>query len=260
MTRACRALGAAALLSILATGCATTGDPDGLVSAPTPRTASPVAELQTQLGIGYLSEGQLELAWKRLHRAIEADPNYSTAHNAMGLLYDRLNEIDKAEHHLRRAVQLNPTDAAAQVNYGAFLCRQGRYEEGEERMLRALKNSLYPSPEVAYANAGLCLKNAGDAEKAESYFRSSLQIEPRMAVALYQMAELSFDRGNHLSARGYLQRYLEVAQHSPRTLWLGIRVERELGDRDAAASYAMLLRGRYPDARETQLLHQSGLR
>jgi type IV pilus assembly protein PilF len=211
-------------------------------SAPVPKTASKVAEVQTKLGIGYLREGKLELAYNRLTKALEADSGYSTAHNAMGTLQERLGDIERAEHHFERAVTLSPTDSSAQSNYGSLLCRTGRYEEGEQRFLQALKNSLYDRPEVAYANAGLCMKTAGELDKAETYFRSALQRNPRIPSALLGMSEISFSQANALNAA---------------TLWLGVRIERELRDNKAAEVYASRLKRDFPDSNETRLLEGS---
>jgi type IV pilus assembly protein PilF len=223
-----------------------------------PQAASKVAELHTQLGINYLRQGKLEQANNRLERALSADPNFSTAHNAMGLLQEQLKKPDEAEQHYRRAVSLNPGDSASQINYGSFLCRQQRYEEGEARFIQVTENPLYDTPEIAYTNAGLCMKRAGDYEKAERYLRTALQINPKIPQALFAMCELSYDKARYLTARAYLQRYQELAPHTPRSLWLGVRVESELGDKNAASSYALLLKSNYPDSRETQLLLESG--
>ena len=214
----------------------------------------PLAKSYTQLGLGYMREGELELAWRRLHRALEVEPNYSAAHNGMAVLYERLKQPSKAEEHYQRAVTLNPTDSSAQTNYGTFLCRQGRVEEAEQRFLQALKNALYSSPEIAYANAGVCLQGAGQPEKAEGYLRQALEINPRLPPALYSMAEIKLAADQTLSARAYFQRYLEVGAQTARALWLGIRIERRLGDQQAVNSYATRLRTRYPDAEETALL------
>ncbi len=223
-----------------------------------PQSANRLAEVHTQLGIGYLREGKFEQAHNRLQRALEADPNFSTAHNAMGLLQEQLKDPRRAEYHYRRAVSLNPADSAAQNNYGGFLCRQKRYEEGEARFIKVTENPLYETPEIAYANAGVCMKLAGNYEKAEHYLRSALQINPKIPQALFAMSELSYEKERFLPARAYLQRYLEVSPHSPQSLWLGVRIERELGDKNTASSYAMLLKSNYPDSRETQLLLESG--
>jgi len=224
------------------------------------RPANQLALLHTQLGAGYIREGQYERANDRLQRALEADPGYAPAHNAMALLSERLDNTAKAEHHYRQAIQLNPKDSKARNNYGGFLCRQERYEEAMAQFDRALENRLYGAPEAAYANAGLCLQRAGRLEEAARYLREALEINPRIPAALLAMGEISMARGEALSARGYLQRYQEVGPRSPQSLWLGIRIERELGDRDAVSSYAMLLKNNYPDSRETQLLLESEAR
>ncbi|MDX1514035.1 MAG: type IV pilus biogenesis/stability protein PilW, partial [Gammaproteobacteria bacterium] len=184
--------------------------------------------------------------------------NYSTAHNAMALVQEQLNDPEKAEEHYQRAISLNPADSSAQNNYGRFLCSHDRFEEGEQRFLQATKNPLYEQPEIAYANAGVCMKLAGKYEKAERYLRAALAANPRIPVALLAMSEVSFHTDRHLSARAYLQRYLEVSSHSPQSLWLGVQIERKLGDKNTASSYAMMLRSNYPDSRETQLLLESG--
>jgi len=229
----------------------------GKNTASAPQAANQMAELQTQLGIGYLREGKLEIAFNRLNRALQADPNFSTAHNAMGALQERLGNAEAAEQHFAKAVALSPTDSSAQSNYGSFLCRNGRYEEGEQRFLQALKNSLYERPEVAYNNAGLCMQTAGRLEKAETYFRAALERNPRIPAALVGMSQISFDSNRFLPARAYLQRYQELTELDSKALWLGVRIERELGDKQSANRYAAQLRQQYPDSYETRELESS---
>ncbi len=226
---------------------------------PTPTTDNELAELHTRLGIGSLQQGKLELAWERLSKAIQYDPGYSTAHNAMGLVYEQLDQPDKAEQHYRRATSVNPWDSRSQNNYGRFLCDRDRYEEAQERFEAALRNTLYESPEVVHTNAGLCAKAQGHFDDAERSLRTALQINPTIPPALLGMAEVSYEKGRYLSGRGYLQRYLAVSEHTSRSLWLGIRLENQLGDDDAVSSYAMLLRSNYPDSHETQQLLDAGV-
>ena len=116
---------------------------------------------------------------------------------------------------------------------------------------------LYENPEIAYTNAGLCLYQAGDLDKAESYLRRALQINPRVGVALLRMADITYQSSRYLPARAYLQRYTEVGPHTPESLWLGFRIEDELGDRDTASKYAMLLEANFPDSREVRLLQEN---
>jgi type IV pilus assembly protein PilF len=245
------------LVCALQLGCATDGSNDS--QAGPGGTTSQIAIVNAQLGLGYLRSGQVDLAWERLSTALKADPEYATAHNGIALVYDRLNDAEKAEEHFKRAIELNPDDSAAQTNYGVFLCERGRFEEGGQYFLKAVENPLYNKPAMAYANAGTCKLRAGDPSAAEKYFRAALRADPRFGVALLSMAELSFDNEQYLAARAYMQRYEEVSKHNSRSLWLGIRIEKKLGDKDAVSSFAMLLKANYPDSRETQLLLESGM-
>ncbi|MBT6272854.1 MAG: tetratricopeptide repeat protein [Chromatiales bacterium] len=162
-----------------------------------------------------------------------------------------------AESHFERAVGSNSLDSAAYNNYGGFLCRQGRVEKAMKQFKGALKNPLNKAPEAALTNAGLCLMKNGRPDEAEKFFREGLVRNPRLPSALVPMIELSATKGRDLAARGYLQRYLEVGKHTSKTLWLGVMIERELGDRNAASSYEMLLKANYPDAPETRTLLES---
>ena len=55
-------------------------------------------------------------------------------------------------------------------------------------------------------------------------------------------------------ARAYLQRYAEVAQHTAESLWLGVRTENQLGDKDQMASYGLKLRAKFPDSEQAKYL------
>ncbi|HBF06601.1 MAG TPA: type IV pilus biogenesis/stability protein PilW, partial [Gammaproteobacteria bacterium] len=54
----------------------------------------------------------------------------------------------------------------------------------------------------------------------------------------------------HKLAARYLREYSSIARHTPRSLWLGIQIERVNGDADAMASYVLALRNLYPKSPE----------
>lgn len=235
-------------------GCASTGGDPGALrpNASTNR----VAVTNLNLGIEYMRAGNMERALERMNRALEADPDYFGTHNAFGLLYQRLGDPGRAERHFKRAIELNGNDSASKNNYGSFLCSAGRYAEAERVFLSAAANPLYETPEMAYSNAGTCAVMNDQPAAAEKYFRQALSLNPGVPTALIQMAQISLDQDNPLSARGYLQRYQEVARHTPASLLLGIKIERQLGDKNAVSSYEMLLRNSFPDSVEVQELRE----
>ena len=221
------------------------------------QTTNEVALSNLDLAIAYMKQRSYEKALEKLEKAREADPGYSPTYNVFGLLYQTLGDTNKAEENFKKAISLNNNDSKTLNNYGRFLCQQNRLEEAEETFQKAANNPLYDSPEIAVTNAGLCAYNNDQKEKAENYFRRALKLNPRISPALLMMSELSFEQNNALSARGYLQRYQQVAKHTPKSLWLGIQIEHELGDKNAVSSYVLLLRNSFPDSEEAAKLRES---
>lgn len=242
-------------LLLLLPACAPVNETSGLNTR-----SNEIAEANLNVGVAYLKRGEYNKALDKLKKAYEADPNYPPTLNALGLLYQNLENNEKAEQYFKQALGIRPDDGYTLNNYGRFLCQNGRYEEAEAAFRKAATNPLFETPEISLANIGTCAMRSGDTEKAEKYFRLALEKNPRLPAPLIQMGQISYDQGNYLSARGYLQRYLETAKHTPASLWLGIRIEDKLGDKDALSSYALSLKNNFPDSEEAALLRQSGLR
>ena len=214
------------------------------------------AEINTQLGIEYMREGMYESSMEKLKKAIKQNPNYQLSHTSIAILYEKLGEDKLADKHYRKAYNLNRRDSLTLNNYGQFLCRSGRLEEADKMFLAALKDPLYRYPEMVYTNAGICARKHPDIELADKYFRTALQVNPQYKPALREMIRSSFSQQKYLAARAYLQRLQEVEALTPEFLWIGVRTEAALDDRDTMASYALVLKNQHPESDETQALVQ----
>lgn len=212
------------------------------------------ARIHTELGAGYYSIGQLGVALQELAEALKSDPNYAPAYNIMGLVYAALREYDVAEQNYQRALKIAPYDSETHNNYGTFLCQRKREDEAVRHFLAALKNPLYSTPENAYINAGICARNRSDDKSASEFFEKALLIRPTSPQALLGMAEINFTAGDVGKAKAYLARYMQGGLQSPEALWLGVRIERKLGDKNAEASYSLQLQKRFPDSKEALAL------
>lgn len=217
------------------------------------------ADTHVRLAVGYLQQGRVDAALERLLQALDAAPDYPEAHSSIALVYDQLGENEKSIHHFERALKLRPEDGAIHNNYAVSLCRQGKPHEAEKHFLQAIKSRNYRTPARAYENLGVCAMQIPDLDKAETYLRNALQINPKLPAALLQMGRISLQKERYLSGRAYLQRYQEVAPLDPQGLWLGVQVENKLGDTESARKYALQLRKNFPDANETRLMLEAGL-
>ena len=251
---------AVTLAALMLTGCVTqTTGGDTALKAPTSTTgdepqARVRARIHTELAAGYYEIGNMAVALEEVSEALKSDPNYGPAYNVAGLVYARLNEDRQASESFQRAVRINPNDFDALNNYGFFLCERKQEREAIKLFLAAVRNPLYPFPDRSYVNAGVCSRRAGDQAGAEEYFKQALRVSPSQPQALYHLADLSYSRGDFVGAKAYLGRLTQVADVNAEVLWLGVRVERRLGDRNAEMSYALQLRNRFPASQEARLL------
>jgi type IV pilus assembly protein PilF len=237
-------------ITLLLSACATSPD------SPDTARALSAAQANTRLGIEYMRTGDLDKSRNRLEKAISLAPDYAPAHQAIAVLYEQAGDVTLAEKHYLKSLSLEPENGSARNNYGQFLCKAKRFDEAEDAFRRAANNPYYRSSWVPQTNAGICLMGVPDRKGAEAYLKQALKSQPRYAPALLNMGKISFDNGNFLGARAYLQRYQEESEHTAESLWLAIRTEHALGDHQAWGNYALRLKNDFPDSEQNQLLQE----
>ena len=216
------------------------------------------ANTHVMLAASYLQRGQLEVANEELKSALSEEPDNSQANNMMAVLQWRLKNYDQVERLFRKSLDSDPKNSSAHHNYGAYLCDRGRLDDGIKQFEAAIKDPLYPYTADVYLNAGVCEMKKPAPAAAEKYFREALRVNPKLPAALYQMAKLSFDTGRTLSARGFIQRYFQATGETPEALLLAVKIEHALGNKNAEASYALLLRNKFADSPEAAQLASTG--
>jgi type IV pilus assembly protein PilF len=244
------------LAAALLTGCA--GQPageSGVANTQVDSESRQRALAFTNLASAYYARAQYKVALDELRKAITADNRFGPAYNIYGLIYMELTEDKLADENFRRAIELDRSDSNTRNNYGWFLCTRDRYDEGLEQFSIALRNPLYAHPEEAMANAGLCAERKGDLALAESNLSKSLKLQPDNPNTLLKLAGLNFRQGRLMETQRLLGRHSELAPPTSESLWLGLRLERKLGDRSQEAAYGLQLRKRFPDSNEAKLLH-----
>ena len=142
------------------------------------KNASAAADANTQMGVELLRKGDYEQSRAKLEKALQLEPDYAPAHDAIAVLYEKVGETKLAEKHYKRSLKLKPDSSRAHNNYGQFLCFQDRYKEATEQFLKAAENSFYATPEVPLTNAGMCAARIPDIEVASEYYRLALLETP----------------------------------------------------------------------------------
>lgn len=240
----------AILMALLLTACASSS---GNKSVYVDSNQQDRAKIHAELGSGYYQENQMQIALEEFTKAVTINPNYSSGFNGLAMTYAAIHEDVKAEESFKRALSLDAQSSEAHNNFGSFLCSRGRIDESIVHFQEAVKNPLYTTPFVAYMNAGYCSLRKPNIDNAERFFGLALQYQPLLHNASYQLAKIYYGRKQYDLAQNTMRNAL-ANNPDPDMLVLAVKVERQLGNKDAAIGYAYELKRKYPDAPQSQSL------
>jgi type IV pilus assembly protein PilF len=216
------------------------------------------AEQYFQLGARYFRNGNYELARQRLHRAIEFDPRMGIAYSTLALTYEQLDNVRLATENHDKAVRYEPNDFNVRNAYAVFLCGQERYEEARVQFQRAVEVPENDNTEVMLTNAGVCMAQKPDYEQAEAFLRQALDRKPAYGEALIQLSLLKYRATEYLQARAFLQRFLSSNKSTPEALYLGVQIEKALGDDRASTDYGNQLLRDFPKSEQAKRVLRAG--
>ncbi|WP_310449200.1 type IV pilus biogenesis/stability protein PilW [Sulfuritalea sp.] len=248
--------------ALLLAGCTATGGGSGqsaqqAVSAqPAENEQQQRAKVHTELGSLYMLDGRSAIALEEARIALSADPNYAPAYNLLGLTHMVLNETRLAEESFQKALRLAPGDPEISNNYGWFLCQSGREQLSISHFMAAAQNPLYTTPTKPYTNAGICSLRLKQDKAAEDYLLTALRLSPTNTQALFWLADIAYRKGRHSEARQWTTDIEKMMEPTAEVIWLALRIERKLGNREAEARYATQLRRRFLGSPEQRLLAQ----
>jgi type IV pilus assembly protein PilF len=208
------------------------------------------ARLRMELAAGYFEHGQNTVALDEIKQALVADPNYADAYSLRGLVYMRLDDAGMAEDSFRRAIAINPRDPNVRHNYGWLLCQQNRYGDAAQQFNAALAVPSYTDRAKTLMTQGVCELKAGQRPEAERSLMQAYEIDAGNPVVGFNLASLLAQREEWSRAQFYIRRVNNSPSASAETLWLGIKIERRLNNREAVAQLGGQLQRRFPQSRE----------
>ena len=203
------------------------------------------ARLRLELASAYFEQGQIKVALDEIKQSLVIDPAFVEAYNLRGLVYMRLNEMPLAEDSFRRAQNINPHDASVAHNYGWLLCQQARYSEAIQLFGQAIANPGYTGKAKTLMAQGVCQISAGQLSEAEQSLRHSYELDAGNPVTGYNLASLLYKRGDLIRAQFYIRRLNNSELANAETLWLGIKTEYKLNNREAVLQLAGQLKKRF---------------
>lgn len=215
------------------------------------------ARIRLELAVGYFEQGQTTIALDELKQSLAADPAYAEAYSLRGLIYMRLNDFRFAEESFKKAIVLNPQDSNVVHNLGWLMCLQARYPESFDLFRKALSNPQYGERAKTHRALGLCQLRAGLRAEAEASLLKSHEFDAGNPVTTFNLANLMFQRGDFVRAQFYVRRLNNSELANAESLWLGVKVERRMENRDAMLQLAGQLLKRFPQSTEAAAYQRS---
>ncbi len=214
------------------------------------------AKVHTELGSLYLFDGRAAVALEEARIALSVDPSYAPAYNLLGLTHMALNEPRMAEENFVKALRLAPGDPEINNNFGWFLCQNGRAKAAMAYFATSARNPLYSTPTKPNTNAGICAIQLKDDKAAEGYLLEALRLAPDNTQAMFWLSTLSYRQGQYAEAKRWMSEIEKIHELNAELMWLSLRIERKLGNREAEARLAGQLRKRFANSPEQRLLAQ----
>ena len=208
------------------------------------------ARTRVLLASSYFENGQYAVALDEQKKAVQADPSFPHAYNLGGLVYMALGDNAMALANFQRAIALNPRDANALHNMGWLHCQAGRHGDAAVAFQRAIAVPAYQERAKTMMTQGICEARSGDTAKAEATLMRAYELDAGNPVTGYNLALLLYNRADYGRAQFYIRRLNNSELANAESLWLGIKVERRMNNRQAMEQLASQLRRRFPQSRE----------
>ncbi len=146
------------------------------------------AEFHYKMGISYLNEGNIQLAYVQFQKAYQINPDNKDVLHSLGLVYFQIEEYDRAKEFYLKALSIDPMFSEVHNNLGILYLRLNQLNEAERSFKMALTNPLYQTPEKAYYNLGNTYYRMGRFESSVDSFTDALRRSPSFYPAYYGLA------------------------------------------------------------------------
>ena len=209
-------------------------------------------ESNLRLGMTYLQNGDRDNAIRSFSKALEIDKRSAEAYQGMALVHNLNGETDLAEENFKKALRgkVSFTKSPIEFSYGLFLSELDRCDEALGYFDKAAKDIQYTGRANALVALGLCAAKTGDRTRAKASYEHALNLNKRLPRASIELAEMAYSERDYSNAKKHLDQFAANTKQTPRSLWLGIRLERIFGNKDKEASYALALKNLYPYSKE----------
>ncbi len=161
-----------------------------------------VAMFMNNRAVEALARGNLDDAYWWAREAIVQAPDYLSAYNTLGVVYQRHRNPHEAEPVLRYVLALEPANTQAMSNLVSVLNDLGRGDEAQR--LAATLERIDPEPPFLHFKRGMAALRGGDTAAAKDAFAKEVARAPDYHEFHFWLAVAHYGLGDVEPARKHL--------------------------------------------------------
>jgi Tfp pilus assembly protein PilF len=167
--------------------------------------------------IDEIRKGSIGKSFELLNSVLKLAPDFYSAHNTLGTLYQKTGRFPEAEDEYRRARELNPKSATPLVNLGSLFIDEAVARAGDrEAAGKILDNALDILEEAlkmkrtapAYFFLGTAYYRSSFYEEAEQNLKHALELDAHMGAIRLMLANVYLKQQKWQNALEHLDAYL----------------------------------------------------
>ena len=156
--------------------------------------------LEEMLADFYRIENQCENAIEKYENVSEWKPDVGNVFRKLGICYEQTGQRVKAEKAFNKALDINPNDTSALNYLGYWWADEGRNLKQAEKLI-AKAVELYPDNGYYADSLGWVYFKLGETKKAVNWLEHAVQLAPEDAIIHEHLGDVYWQLGRPLEAR-----------------------------------------------------------
>jgi Flp pilus assembly protein TadD len=144
------------------------------------------ADAWFKLGMAENYQGNRDKSLFSFVKALDLDPEHPGALEKLGLYYTSRGDVDRARNYLDRLLAVDESNWRGHNSLGVLADLEKEFPAARDHYLAALK--LQPGIPMLWNNLGYSVYLMGDLERATTYMKRALELDPGYAPARQNLA------------------------------------------------------------------------
>lgn len=205
---------------------------------------------RSNLAMVHYQLGEIEQAITQYTTLLGEHPLNVKAHYNLGVVYASIGRYEQALGEYRQVLSLEPGHAMALSNMAWILQQQQRYQAAIATLDRLLP--LNPGDAAVLFQLGQLHKLTGELQRAETYWRTVITVDPRHVGALLAMADACYQRQDWHGTLKWALDALGAESNHPAAQIMAARAHMHLLEYQQATELLIALAQRLPNMAEVR--------